>query len=868
MLKHLVRYALIAAFALAPSLVLAQVKQSGTVTPGHVAQWLSSGVIKDGGSATNGFITNFGIFANGGLPDCITASTIPRASFDPASSPYTQLCRYANQGGAGGLTLNSYNGAASANFNININGTDYPFPASGSGTGNVTGPGSSTVGDFACWNNTSGTLLADCTGSITHVATNAALKSTAGVAGKAVMRDGFTAANDSPAVYYVFSGTTCSINAGAGDNGSQVAPNAANGCWLATFVGNVADVRVFGAVCDGSTDDTATFVNANLSGLSLSIPEGKTCAIKNWSFNGPGLFGVPGKSTLTLASTGTTSDFLTKYTGAGPLTVSGVSFSCPFYNPSTGAAPAGTDGLLIETSSGNTSNITILHTQFAGCQQQFRALLSQNLYIDDMVNDRPQGFGWIVSDALDTLTNNTQHIFIKNTRGYAAGQFCGSLPANLPSGVILAPRVIDVRGVHCENSGFLASKLCFDVTGTADDQIYFEGTGTNCSQGGVEVKKSADNTSAIAGTIANQNINMTYYSNIDLGGGIAVAFGLASSNPDLVTQLNVNGFVTYTTPNACNASTYYNHGAVVTQGGNTYFLVTPGTTSSCAGLTGTGAGVTDGSSVWSYAQATPVSPSNIYCMTIEAVKGITANCTAYGTSFGYGLLPRNSSDATMRDVTLRFSGTVSQSCLTLINSTPGTIDHLRLMNWSCTSTGGFPPLNFPFAHTLTNFEIHGGSFLNTASALATLENSAASITGIITGAPRFLSANSAILLVGGTTNLQWSGGGVIDITSNSGANAIKANGASAVGTITVDTPVSINTAVAANGSSFPGYLLVGGSTATITPRFIRGFKTSSPTSTACGYGDIFNNSTPGSGGAVNGWACTTPSTSSGTWTAF
>ena len=61
---------------LAPALVLlaalstgnaprAQVKQSGNVTPGHVAMWTTTGVIQDGGSATAGFLSSIGVVASG-----------------------------------------------------------------------------------------------------------------------------------------------------------------------------------------------------------------------------------------------------------------------------------------------------------------------------------------------------------------------------------------------------------------------------------------------------------------------------------------------------------------------------------------------------------------------------------------------------------------------------------------------------------------------------------------------------------------------------------------------------------------------------------------------------------------------------------
>lgn len=147
---------LLSAFLFATS-ALADVQQSGTVTPGHPAAWVTSGVIGDGGASTNGYLTNWGIFANGGLPACITASTTPRQTFNPASNPYSQLCLYANQGGNAGLSLNSYNGAAADSFIININGINYPFP--GTGTGNVSGPPVTTLGYVPTWGNLTGSLL-------------------------------------------------------------------------------------------------------------------------------------------------------------------------------------------------------------------------------------------------------------------------------------------------------------------------------------------------------------------------------------------------------------------------------------------------------------------------------------------------------------------------------------------------------------------------------------------------------------------------------------------------------------------------------------------------------------------------------------
>jgi len=101
------------------------VQQSGTVTAGHVPAWVASGVVKDGGPATAGNITELGITKNGGLPFCISTSTGAITG-----TPYDQMCLSATLNGAARIDVNSYNGAASIPFIIALNGT--PVFTSGS----------------------------------------------------------------------------------------------------------------------------------------------------------------------------------------------------------------------------------------------------------------------------------------------------------------------------------------------------------------------------------------------------------------------------------------------------------------------------------------------------------------------------------------------------------------------------------------------------------------------------------------------------------------------------------------------------------------------------------------------------------------
>ncbi len=111
-----------------------------------------------------------------------------------------------------------------------------------------------------------------------QVPTNTALKALVGTAGEPVYRAGFAAAGDGGAAKYVFSASSCTLNSGAGDNGSQVAPTA-GGCFNADFGGNNASVMVWGAKCDGSTDDGPAFNLATASYERLVIPPAVTCRI-------------------------------------------------------------------------------------------------------------------------------------------------------------------------------------------------------------------------------------------------------------------------------------------------------------------------------------------------------------------------------------------------------------------------------------------------------------------------------------------------------------------------------------------------------------------------------------------------------------
>lgn len=93
------------------------------------------------------------------------------------------------------------------------------------------------------------------------VATNTALKALATTTASVVTRLGFSAVGDVPPLMYTASGSACSLNSGAGDNGGQV-QSADGKCWLASFSSGDLDVREWGVVAAGAATDNTTALQA------------------------------------------------------------------------------------------------------------------------------------------------------------------------------------------------------------------------------------------------------------------------------------------------------------------------------------------------------------------------------------------------------------------------------------------------------------------------------------------------------------------------------------------------------------------------------------------------------------------------------
>lgn len=124
------------------------VQQSGTVTPGHAAQWVTNGVVKDGGTAANGSLTSLGVTNNG--------TGICQNSAATTAAGYQQICLGTTTSGGGVISVQNFGTATAQGLTFNINGTPVTVPTGGDVFPTLTLP--ITDQSLVCANGTTGLL--------------------------------------------------------------------------------------------------------------------------------------------------------------------------------------------------------------------------------------------------------------------------------------------------------------------------------------------------------------------------------------------------------------------------------------------------------------------------------------------------------------------------------------------------------------------------------------------------------------------------------------------------------------------------------------------------------------------------------------
>ncbi len=254
------------ALVLSPIGAFAQsaISQAGPPAAGHAPMYLNSSggqvFVQDSGPARGGQagvgLSELLLAARGtGTPPYSGQGTGPYGTnfcdYDaPITNPtgYHFLCMSPNAGGAALIAMGSVGSAPPLPLKFNINGSLYQFPYT---IGGIVGPSTTVSGDFACWNNTVGSLLKDC-GTPSVLATLAPGTGVATALGQSV--------NKLTIPYGMLTGALI------GTSGATIplnnTANSESGAW--TFTG--------GANIGGGTPLTFTYNLPILTGTPLAIP--------------------------------------------------------------------------------------------------------------------------------------------------------------------------------------------------------------------------------------------------------------------------------------------------------------------------------------------------------------------------------------------------------------------------------------------------------------------------------------------------------------------------------------------------------------------------------------------------------------------
>lgn len=254
------------------------------------------------------------------------------------------------------------------------------------------------------------------------VNSNASLKAlTAGSYSK-VDRAGFAAPGDGGAASYTWTGSACSLNSGAGDNGSQVAPTSGTGCWVWSPPSGGVPPEVFGAKGDGVTNDT-TAIQADIA-AAQSLSAGQNIALfsaKTYLFTPP--LSVVGPNPVVLRGQNAFTSLL-KETSGQSANLLNIGY--------TAVTAAQTEGVTIEhiglvgnsptggyaISSRHVANEHVRDVYIGNTWGGIEDEQSNTDYYDDVwgntVGTNSQAFLWWVTPAAQTAGGRSDQLFLRN----------------------------------------------------------------------------------------------------------------------------------------------------------------------------------------------------------------------------------------------------------------------------------------------------------------------------------------------------------------------------------------------------------------------------------------------------------------------
>ncbi len=701
---------ILALLLLSCSLASAQttVKQSGQVTPGHVPYWATNGVIADGGTAQNGFLTSLGTVGNTVFGQCHNSG--------PITGAYTQLCIGATSAGGSVITASGF-GGASAGLSFNVGGTSYafPFPAGG-----ILGPGTTVVGDFVLWNNTIGTLVkdaamsGDCTASSSLAITCTKTNGTA-------FGPGATAATNAALTLLCNQFTSSLLGCVPASGGGTTNFLRADGSWASPSAGalvitaNSTITTGFTAgqyiFSDGSKAQAGSFGTGIATALGVNVGSAGAPVLLNSAL------GTPSSGTLTNA---------TGLPWAGvistPTTLTGYGITSPLPVAQGGTAASSASGTALDNITGFSSTGFLTRTGAGSYAFQSAtngislgniAQSSANTMLGNWTGSTANVVANLMPSCPDTGGNHLNYIL-------GTGISCGNTSSGGGGGSsILVPpqgRLTLQSGIPVMITSQTAKTVVYYDCYLGNNVPYYNGSvDTFDTVSSCEVSTTMVS-AASAGQVVNNNVYDIFWvhggaSRICIamsaasGGGGGWSSDTAGSNTARGTGYSqidrTRGYLTNTNPitNCFNGAT--NYGPVSTNQGTylgTFYAVSNGQTSYTLGSAASGGGaaniylwnaynrvsvqtkVVDSNSSWTYALAPVHNTDGSASNRISWVTGLAED----GLSFSYFQQSASSSANAILSIGMGFdvSGSSSPTCLGDA-TTPDTNGLIRTISIAC-----------------------------------------------------------------------------------------------------------------------------------------------------------------------------------------